>query len=268
MTVGTILEGIMVDNSTCKSQYKVGLNKDRLEAFVVLEENHVTSSPQILQAGMELIAEIDKIKCNSKFKINPENGSIENIINHKEIIENWNDYKRNLENRKTVLKLSSDKKNIEDFIDGVEETLKPEERLIQDYKNKLFYELFFDKSLVGAEDFKNEYSRNYYSTLFDKEKITLHFTSSVLEETDEIIRVRRVSKMDYPSLNMDKIIKLYDERIKPMVKFSFSEYNFSYRETLTWSKKDAVLEDSHVTIIEEVKNNIQLLIDFNLKRFE
>jgi len=74
--------------------------------------------------------------------------------------------------------------------------------------------------------------------------------------------------MDYPSLNMKNIVRLYDERIKPMVQFSFSEYNFSYRETLIWNKKENVLQESHVTAIEEVKNNIQLLIDFKLKRFE
>lgn len=268
MTVGTILEGIMVDNSTCKSQYRVNVDRKELEVSVVLEENHVTSSPQILQAGMELIAEIDEIKCDSKFKVNVETGQIEDIINYKEIISNWDLYKRNLESRKTVLKLSKDRKNIDDFVKGVEETLKSEKRLILDYKNKLFYELFFTENLVGNQDFTKSFSRTYYSTLFDKEEVLLHFTCSIIEETEDIIKVRSVSEMDYPSLNMDKIVKLYDERIKPMVKFNFSEYNFSYRETLIWNKKDAILQESHVTIIEEVKNNIQLLIDFNLKRFE
>lgn len=268
MTVGTVLEGIMVDNSTCKSQYRVGLAKNNSIASVLLEENHVTSSPQLMQAGMELIAEIDKIKCNSIFNLDVVTGKISKVVNYKEILKNWNNYKRSLENRKTVLKLSKNQDDIDQFIKIVEEILKPEEKLIEDYYNKMFYELFFTEHLQGNKDFVKTYSKTYYSTFFDKEPVILHFTPTILEDNDEILKVRRVSAMDYPSLNMQNIVKLYDERIKPMVQFSFSEYNFSYRETFIWNKKENLLQDSHVTVIEEVKNNIQLLIDFKLKRFE
>lgn len=268
MIVGTVLEQVMVDNSTCKSQYKVGLNENNTLASVLLQETHVKSSPQMMQAGMELIAEIDKIKCNSVFRIDPDTGKIKTIINYKAILDHWNQYKSGLESRKTVLKMSQNRKDIDDFIAGVEAILIPEKSLIEDYYNKMFYELFFTKHLFGNTDFLQEYSRTYYSTLFDKEEIQLKFTPTILEETDDILKIRRVSEMDYPSLNMEKIINLYNERIKPMVQFNFSEYNFSYRETLIWNKKDNVLQESHVTVIEEVKNNIQLLIDFNLKRFE
>lgn len=268
MIVGTVLEQVMVDNSTCKSQYKVGLDQNNTLAGVQLQEVHVQSSPQIMQAGMELIAEIDKIKCNSVFRLNADSGKIEKIINYKAIMKEWDHYKDGLESRKTVLKMSQNKKDIDDFIAGVETIIKPEKNLIEDYYNKMFYELFFTKHLLGNTDFLQEYSRTYYSTLFDKEEVILKFTSTVLEETDEILKIRRVSEMDYPSLNMGRIVELYDERIKPMVQFNFSEYNFSYRETLVWNKKESVLQESRVTVIEEVKNNIQLLIDFNLKRIE
>jgi len=268
MTVGTVLEGIMVDNSICKSQYKVGLANNNSVASVFLEENYVTSSPQLMQAGMELIAEIDKIKCNSIFNLDEITGKITKVVNYQEILKNWDDYKKGLKSRKTVLKLSKNQDDIDQFIRIVEDILKPEKKLIEDYYNKMFYELFFTEHLHGNKDFLKTYSKIYYSTFFDKEPVNLHFTPTILEETDEILKVRRVSAMDYPSLNMQNIVKLYDERIKPMVQFSFSEYNFSYRETLIWNKKECVLQESHVTVIEEVKNNIQLLIDFKLKRFE
>lgn len=268
MIVGTVLEQVMVDNSTYKSQYKVGLDQNNTLASVLLQENHVKSSPQMLQAGMELIAEIDKIKCSSVFRLDPNSGKIIKIINYKAILDQWEHYKAGLESRKTVLKMSQNRKDIDDFIAGVESVLKPEKKLIADYYNKMFYELFFTKHLQGDRNFLQKESRTYYSTLFDQEAITLHFTPTILEETDEILKVRRVSEMEYHSLNMEKIVNLYNERIKPMVQFNFSEYNFSYRETFIWNKKDNILQESHVTVIEEVKNNIQLLIDFNLKRFE
>ncbi|MFC7348898.1 LysM peptidoglycan-binding domain-containing protein [Chryseobacterium zhengzhouense] len=268
MTVGTVLEEVMVDNSTCKSQYRVSLANNNSVASVLLEENYVTSSPQLMQAGMELIAEIDKIKCNSIFNLDILTGKISKIVNYKEILKNWNNYKIGLENRRTVLKLSKNQDDIDQFIKIVEGILKPEKKLIEDYYNKMFYELFFTEHLHGNKDFLKTYSKTYYSTFFDKEPVILHFTPSILEETDEILKIRRVSAMDYPSLNMQNIVKLYDERIKPMVQFSFSEYNFSYRETFIWNKKENVLQESHVTAIEEVKNNIQLLIDFKLKRLE
>lgn len=268
MTVGTILEGIMVDNSTYKSQYRVGLSNNNLQSSVVLEESHVTSSPKALQAGMELLAEVDEIKCNSIFKVNSQTGKIENIINYKEIISNWDKFKNGLSSRNTILKLSQNQKDIVDFVKGVEALIKPENNLIQDYYSKMFYEVFFTEHLVGEKDFTRSYYKAFYSTLFNNEEITLNFTASLIEENDDVLKVRRVSELDASNLNMNKIVALYDERYKPMVKYNFSEYNYSYRETLIWNKKDDILQESHITVIEEVKNNIQLLIDFKLKKVE
>lgn len=132
----------------------------------------------------------------------------------------------------------------------------------------MFYEVFFNSFLVGKGDFTESYFKTYYSTIFDQLPITLHFISTIIEENEDIVKVRRVSEMDKDTIDLRKIIKLYDERIKPMVKYSFSEYKYSIRETLIWNKKENILQDSHITVIEEVKNNVQLLIDFNLKMIE
>lgn len=268
MTVGTVLESMIVDNSTCKSQWKVGLAKNNTLASVLLEETHVTSSPKEIQAGMELLAEVDEIKCNSIFKVNPKTGKIENIINYKEIISNWEKFKKGLESRNTVMKLSKNRKDVDDFIKGVEALIKPEKNLIKDYYSKMFYEVFFTEHLVGGKDFTKSYSKMFYSTLFNNEETILNFTASILEDSDDILKVRKVSKMNASNLNMDKIVALYDERYKPMVKYNFSEYNYSFRETFIWNKKENILQESHITMIEEVKNNIQLLMDFKLKKVE
>ncbi|WP_419870739.1 LysM peptidoglycan-binding domain-containing protein [Chryseobacterium sp. CT-SW4] len=266
--VATKLESILVDNSTYKSQYHVKLDDERKNIAVIMEENHVSSSPALVQKGMQLIADIDKIKCNSMFQVSPENGKIIRVLNYDEIISNWKKFKSNFNRQKTVMNFSKSQQDIDNFITTVESLIIPEQRLIKDYDTKMFYEVFFNSFLVGKGDFSEGYSKTFYSTLFDQEPVVLNFTSTIIEENEDIIKVRRVSEMDPAAINLKKIIRLYDERIKPAVHYSFSEYKYSIRETLSWNKNENIWQDTHITVIEEVKNNVQLLIDFNLKLIE
>lgn len=268
LTVATKLENSIIDNTTYKSQYNVKIDDRRHFISVILDESHVYSSPELVQKGMELIADIDKIKCNSIFQISQDTGNVIKILNYNEIIDNWKKFKLNFNNVKSVMNLAKAQQDINDFITKVESLIIPEQNLINDYKTKMFYEVFFNQFLVGNGDFSEGHSKTFYSTIFDQEPVKLNITSTVIEENEEIIKVRRVSTMDASTINLEKMINLYDERIKPSVKYNFSEYKYSYRETLIWNKKENILQDTHITVIEEVKNNVQLLIDFNLKLIE
>ncbi len=268
LTVATKLENAIIDNTTYKSQYNVKLDQKRNFVSVILDENHVFSSPELVQKGMELIADIDKIKCNSIFQISQETGEIIKILNYDEIIKNWNRFKSKFNSTNSVMNLSKTQQDIHDFITTVESLIIPEKNLIRDYDTKMFYDVFFNQFLVGKGDFSEGFSKTFYSTIFDQQPVSLNFTSSIIEENEDVLKVRRVSSMNLDSLNLEKIIKLYDERIKPSVKYNFYEYKYSFRETLIWNKKENILQDSHITVIEEVKNNVQLLIDFNLKLIE
>ena len=267
-TVGTKLEGVMVDNSTYKSQYDVKFAENRKYASVILSENHVSSSPEIIQKGMELLAEVDKIKCNATFLISPKTGAINRILNYSDIIKNWETFKINFNNIPQTKAFAKKQDDIKSFFHTVESLIKPEVNLIKDYDTKMFYPVFFTPFLVGFGDFKEHYVRILFSVLFDNEAIKFNFNSTIIEENDAFIKVRRVSEIIPNSYNLERITKLYNERIKPIVQYDFSEYNYSYRETLTWDKEKNILKDSHVTILEEVKNNIQIVMDFNLKMID
>lgn len=62
--------------------------------------------------------------------------------------------------------------------------------------------------------------------------------------------------------------KQYDNKFKPIVKYRFSEYNFSVRERCIINTDENWIESSDITIIEEVKNNVQVLIDYKLRKIE
>lgn len=123
--VGTKLENVLVDNSTYKSQFTVKIEDKRNYVYVSLDENHVTSSPQLVQKGMELIADVDRIKCNSVFQISPENGKILKILNYQEILNNWKQFKADFNSKKSVMSLSKSQKDIEDFFVKVESLIIP-----------------------------------------------------------------------------------------------------------------------------------------------
>ena len=62
--------------------------------------------------------------------------------------------------------------------------------------------------------------------------------------------------------------KQYDEIYKPMLKYSFTDYDYIYRITYTLSKSTGVLLDGKVLLDEKIKNNFECITQFDIKQVE
>ena len=128
-------------------------------------------------------------------------------------------------------------------------------------------DIFFDRYLV-ADNYLDSYSKTYYSQLFDSYAVNLNFNQDILNESPNQVELRKVSSFPKSSLNNSFLVAQYDNKFKPIVKYKFSEYNYSVRERCIINTDERWIEQSDITIIEEVKNNVQVLIEYKLRKIE
>ena len=53
-----------------------------------------------------------------------------------------------------------------------------------------------------------------------------------------------------------------------MIGYQFSSYETSYRERSSYNEKENYLEEMDVTIMEQIKNNLELRIHYTVRKIE
>jgi len=132
----------------------------------------------------------------------------------------------------------------------------------------MFFDLFFDKYLVGKDDFATPYNLHFNSQLFNDVPLHLTMQPMITGESADNVTVTKLSKVDKSASLMQAIEARYNERIKPTVGYKFSAYDFSYRVTSNINTQQNMINEASISILEEIKNNVQLLTNYTLKRVD
>ncbi|MFC6269823.1 hypothetical protein [Frigoriflavimonas asaccharolytica] len=270
-TVVTKLNGIPTNTATTKREFQLKkiIKEDNLFIEIKILDNIIEMNPAQYQEAINLVSELDNIKCDGIIlKVNNITGGIKKVNNHQEIIEKWKNHRNLLESKYGFIRDAKSKESIGKFIDTAGKQIENEKALIDDLKMKMFFEVIFNKYLVNATDKMDEYSRNVYSQLFEGEIVELKIKQDLLRESEDQILVRKVSSINEATKSSANLEEKYDEKFKPILKYKFSEYNASYRERVVYNDKINLPEEGEVTMIEEVKNNIQLLVNYNFRKIE
>ncbi|WBV60079.1 LysM domain-containing protein [Chryseobacterium camelliae] len=269
-TVITKINGIIQNHADTKREFFVikEYNNSKLLIKTALVENIIKINPMALQDAMNIICEVDLLKCDAILEPDLKTGKIKKVRNHDEIIKRWKKYRNNLESKFGFIRSDTTKNDFKRFIDASENVIINEENLKTDFNAKLFFDLFFDKYLVSKDNLFDSFNKKLNSQLLENIPVELKFRQDILSETEDTVTVRKVGELNKNSLNIDGLKKSYEERYLPIVGYKFSEYNFSMREHTILDVTNQWIEDSEVTIIEEVKNNVQILISYKLKKIE
>ena len=269
-TVVTKLNGVIQNHADTKREFLVLKQSTDRGVFVKtkLTDNIIRIYPEALTEALQLINEIDKIKCDTLLQTNAKTGRIERILNKSEIVLAWESHKQYLKNKYSFLRAEKNKENLDNFIGIAEDQILNEQKLINDLNTKLFFDLFFDKYLVTNQGLFEAYSRRFYSQLFEGVSLNLNFKQNIMSESENGVAVSKVGELEKDSYNKNFLENAYDQKFKPIVHYKFSEFNFSYREKCFLNTKEQWIENAEVTIKEEVKNNVQILIDYKLKKIE
>ena len=264
------INGMIQNYANTKYEYLVKKQEssDNLIIKIELTDSIIEMYPKQLTEALQLLNDLDLIKCNAVIYVDTETGKIDRILNHDEIIKQWRNHRTKLEEKYGFIRSPQMREELHKFIALAENQIIDERNLIQDLNTKLFFNLFFDKYLIRDKRLFDSYTRTFHSHLFEDFKVVLHFNQKILSETAEKVSVKKTGVGDKKENNYAALESRYDTKFKPIVKYKFSSYDYKYDENYIVNTKEHWLETSEVVMIEEVKNNIQIGINFNLKKIE
>lgn len=266
--VFTYINQIPVSNATTKRDFSVNLKviEEKLFVKVRLLDNILEVNPSNYTEAANVVAQLDLIKCNEVIlQVDENEGSILKVVNHSDIIQSWEVKRKEFETNASYLD-SKSKKEVADFINLINDQVLIEENLINDYKSKMFFDVYFNKYLVDARDKLDSNKTFFRSQLFEGQKTEIVIRQDIISQDEKTLTVRKVSET--VDKNTDRAKELYDLRYKPMIGYQFSSYKVSYRERSSYNKKKNFLEELDVTIIEQVVNNLELKIHYSVRKIE
>lgn len=269
-TVVTKINGVVSNHAETKWEFHMTKRQSGGDLYVdvVMADNIINFNPPQLQEAILLLGEVDRIKSDAKVLVDGATGKIARVVNHQEIIGNWNRYKSELTDRYAFIRDKEARKNVQHFLSLAEAQIVDERQLIADMGTKMFFDLFFDKYLVRQEGLFDPYVRVFYSQLFDGQPVPVRMEQLITAETPDTATVNKVGRMIAAKVDLPAMVKMYDQKYKPVIQYKFSEFDLGYKERYVLNTRDRLIETAEVHLTEEVRHNVQVYIHYTLKRIE
>lgn len=264
--VRTLIGGEMRSQVDVKKEFFI----QKLQASTIkveIVENLIKAFPEAIEAALKLMTGIENLMSTVTVAIDSE-GKIASILNHKDMMDRWEEYKEHIKDEYGYLRNKDSKRELDRFIDLMENQIVNPEKLKASLEQRLFFHLLFDTYLMGDPTFNETIERPLHSQLFEGLIIPATMSQDIIKETENTVTLRRVSSYKQEDLDMEELHKQYNEKYKPLALYSFSEYKISFRETVVYDLRNRFIIKADVSIMEEVKNNAQLLVNYSLKKIE
>ena len=265
----TRLNGVMVNSTQIKRDFLVTENTDNVSGVfaVKMQDNIVNASPQSLKDAVGLLMELDNTMCsNVVLTVDAHSGKIATIQNHNDIISGWNTCKASMKDKYSFLRSNDTREKLEEFFHIADEQICNQEHLKRMLCSKLFYDVFFDRYLVTNENLYDPYERTFNSQLFEGLQVQLDFNQKIQKESPDMVFVRKTGKTNKDKLDLSAIEKLYERKFQPAIQYKFSDYNYSIRESCVFNTKKKWIVQSEISMVEEISNNIEVIIDYKLRK--
>jgi len=259
-------EDIPVSHSIIRAQYIFQIKNNII--YNQFEESHYSMRPQSVHLE-DFLSISDKIRGKIYFEINQEGKPI-NILNMDELTKNWEYFKKNeITGNPFVKEIKSQSyKNYEKLIEAGDKEFHDKNFFMRNLENNLYFREIFGQYLTKS--FENFTTEKYesISNFFKETIIEANLKYSKVSENEFFFTFQKVSELNRERFNVPDMIRQYNEIYKPNVKYNFSEYDYSYRLTMTINKMDGLIENANIILIEKIKNNLSCNVNFELKRIE
>ena len=268
------IDSFIVSHAETKREIKIEIpyiNNTNVKAEMT--ESIVNIHPENMNAPLQIINEIDFIKCNICLILDHETGKISRVTNLDDIKYNWEQHKQKLCSKINSICSNNiiDRKHFDQFINLVDENFKNQETFILDLTSKIFFDVFFDKYLLGNKIENEIYNKTFYSYLFDKLPITIQLTQSVTtdKETGFCQINNYITNDDQIRKNVDinRIREIYKQRYQPTIKYCFTKYNYNFNTKVVLGN-DNLPTIIEVNIVEEIENNIELVVVYKIHKLK
>jgi hypothetical protein len=229
---------------------------------IILKDYMYKINPQNFAHAIEATKELEFDKENVIFSLN-ENGTIRKVVNYEEIKRKWGNFKPKLiktDFYNEILKQNS--KAAEDIVRSGDLEFNAEENLRKTYDKNLFYHVFFN-------NYETEIPQilKFLSQIFVNVELELTL-SHVKKETENFVQYKTTGTLQKENLNKKLLEEQYDKFYKPIILYGFTDYDYKYQIIRNINKKTGLLSDAHVILSEAVKNNYQIITQFDLRQVE
>lgn len=153
-----------------------------------MTESFVKIRPENMMAALELLDKIDSIKCRAEVTVDTMTGNINRVVNFEEIKKRWEEYRAEMfyTINSTMGQGSDEGKQVVKFTDLIDKQFVDEPTFRKELSSKLFYDVFFDKYLLGRKLEDEKFEQTFYSFLFDQTPIK----TSLTQELSTLIKRR------------------------------------------------------------------------------
>lgn len=261
------VNGVISNHAETKLEIHVKryVNEQNYCVDILLADNIITVYPDKLQEALNIMCELDFIKHNLSVLVDKLTGRIKNILNMDYVQEAWIQYKQKVYEKYAFVKTSDVKTKLDAFIHTAEAQI-TEKDILLDFETRPFFDLFFDRYLVNSYIDTAPYSKQYCSQLFNNKPVQMNGTRKVIHETPMAITIVKEVKLDKKNTSMVEFENLYNQQYKPTVGYKFSDYNFEHKTEIILNPVERIVEAATMVINENVQNNIELFIDYKLRR--
>lgn len=271
-TIITKLNSIPTCTITIKSDYKVerieNTRNPAMNVYCKLLEQFTSVYPNNYEQAFGMLSDLEKIKFESVINVDMQNGQMDDIVNHKEIIQKWCDYKERFLVDYSFVRSAATKESVKQFLESVENVMTDSKLLLAELNSKLFFVVLFGGYLVGREEYLDSYEIDFISQLFKGVRFPMTIKPKIQKESRELVWLERKSEISNKVKKLNDIEQIYDNQFKPTINYSFTEYNATFNTRILINEQEKMLKKAEVYIIEEIQNNMSLLIDCSVRELD
>lgn len=271
-TVAMKVNGMPVSTNRLKTDYTVekvyNSRHNIMQLAFKIDDNIASVFPTQYQAGMDMVVDLEKIKCKAVINVDMNTGHIDEIVNHKEVIGAWEDYKEHFMDKYKFLRSRTTQNAVQQFLEIQDKLILDQEMMKAEMNSKMFYMLVFDHYLVGKQEYNEPYAITFPSQLFKGISFPMTMTPKIYQESPNVVVYDRIGSVDGQVASSSDIIRFYDEQFKPTVQYKFTQYRPSFNIRETVNEAERYIEKAEVRLIEEVVNNVDLTILCKLRKIE
>lgn len=271
-TVAMKVNGMPVSTNRLKTDYTVekvyNSRHNIMQLAFKIDDNIASVFPAQYQAGMDMVVDLEKIKCKAVINVDMNTGHIDEIVNHKEVIGAWEDYKEHFMDKYEFLRSRTTQNAVQQFLEIQDKLILDQEMMKAEMNSKMFYMLVFDHYLVGKQEYNEPYAITFPSQLFKGISFPMTMTPKIYQESPNVVVYDRIGSVDGQVASSSDIIRFYDEQFKPTVQYKFTQYRPSFNIRETVNEAERYIEKAEVRLIEEVVNNVDLTILCKLRKIE
>ncbi len=271
-TVAMKINGMLISTNRLKTDYTVekvyNTHHNIMQIAFKIDDNIASVSPEQYQAGMNMVVDLEKIKCQAVINVDMDTGHIGEIVNHEEIVLAWEDYKDYFRDKYKFLRSRETRDSINKFLETQDKLILDQEMMKAEMKSKMFYMLIFDYYLVGKQKQNAPDIITFPSQLFKGISFPMTITPRTYKDSSDKIMYDRIGSIDEYIATLPEIVKFYNEQYKPTIQYKFNQYRPIFNISETVNEEKRYIEKAEVRLIEEVVNNIDLTILCKLRKIE